>query len=210
MNIKVEILFLILGGIIRIVGTIASIWYFLTQDFKTDTLYYLCGSSIIAPPVVFCFATITYCILDCCKCNYTKTTYKLGLGIMITFGGPIGVPLFFYAIILSCNQSHTGDFYIIEGISRCTTLIESLFESLPQIAIQVYNNQLVNDWSELKISSIAISAVGVMYASYKLCHAVDKIQHYENASAEQAVSAVSNPTTNRKDDDNFEVYDQSI
>jgi hypothetical protein len=211
MNLKLEVLLLILGGLLRITSTGSSIWYFLTQDFPERFLYYLCGSFIIAPSVVFVLLTISLVLIDCCKRDFSKIHFKAGLGLMISLGGPLGVPLFVYAFILSTSSHHTGDFYIIEGLSRSTTLVEALFESLPQIAIQVYNNQIRNSWTPFTMASLTLSSLAIVYSFAKLCDAVDKINHYEIASAHVKTSVVpTGPNSDRKDyDDDCEVVEMS-
>ena len=84
-------------------------------------------------------------------------------------------PLFIYAILLAANDSHIGDIYIIEGFSRASSLVEAMFQSLPQIGKQFYNNQFNSNWSALKYFSICVSGLGIVYTCYKLCHALDKI-----------------------------------
>lgn len=183
MNLKFEIMLLIFGGIIRIVSVGVNLWYFLTQKFAQDYIMLLCGAFLIAPSAVFLLLTIVLSLVDVFKGNFGKVHFKLGLGLMITIGGPIGLPMFVYAGILAYSETHTGDFYIIEAISRSTSLVEALFESLPQIAIQFYNNAQLQTWETLQILSIVISVVSLFYTGYKLCFAVDKMQQYEIASA---------------------------
>ena len=212
MNLKVELLFLILGALLRLLGTATSIWYFVTQPFQSIILYYLCGAFIVAPSIVFFLLTLCLVSKDLCQCDFSQTLFKLGIGTMITFGGPFGVPLFVYAGLLACNASNTGDFFIIEGLSRSTTLVEAMFESLPQIVIQVFNNQAVGKWEPLKYCSLGISTLGVIYCCYKLCHAIDKIKQYENVSGQNKVFDINSVqiTDRRPDnDDQMEVYDLS-
>ncbi|OMJ92568.1 hypothetical protein SteCoe_4706 [Stentor coeruleus] len=183
MNLKLEIMLLILGGVIKIVSVSVNLWYFLTQKFAKEYIMLLCGTFLIAPSAVLLLLTIALSLVDVFKGKFGKVHFKLGLGLMITIGGPIGIPMFVYAGILAYSETHTGDFYIIEAISRSTSLVEALFGSLPQIAIQFYNNVQLQSWETLQILSITISVVSLIYTGYKLCFAVDKIQQYEMASA---------------------------
>jgi hypothetical protein len=132
---------------------------------------------------------------------------------MITLGGPIGLPLFVYAIVLGVNKSYSGDFYIVESLARSTTLVEALFESLPQLVLQVFNNHRNGHWNYYTWSSIIITSVGALYSFVKLCQALDKVQHFEQACQEkQSKNAVV--ATAPEGDENFrendcEVYDLS-
>ena len=117
---------------------------------------------------------------------------KLALGLLITLGGPIGAPLFVYAVLLAFNKSKTGDFHIIEGISKGTSLVEALFESLPQIVIQTMNNTENSTWMEpITIIPIGISSVCILWTLYKLCSAIDKVQQFETASSMKINSEIS-------------------
>ena len=162
-------------------------------------LYYLCGSFIIAPSVVLFLITILSISRDCCRCSF---------GI----GGPFGIPLFVYAFILAINDSNEGDFYIIEGLSRATSLVEALFESLPQICIQFYNNQYYGNWQPLRICSVSVSAIAIAYTCYKLCHAIDKIHQYEKSATELKTAHFDSKTISDRRIEaelELEVYDVS-
>ena len=100
MNIKIEILLLIAGGFLRIGSVASSVWYFLTQQFTSELLRYLCGLFIIAPSIVFLLLTVFLVIRDCCICSFEKTLFNLALGILISIGGPLGIPLFVYGYLL--------------------------------------------------------------------------------------------------------------
>lgn len=191
MNLKFEISLLIFGGILRLLGVGWNVWYYFNADFSEKAIEYACGAFLIAPSAVFLIITITSALSDCFRCKFSKTHYKIIFGLLLTVGGPIGAPLFVYAGILALsNSATTGDFHIIEAISKVTSLIESLFESLPQIALQVYNNMQTNSWQEpLKIIPIIVSLLGISYTIYKICNSVDKIRQYENASTIKDLSA---------------------
>lgn len=211
MNLKLEILLLILGGFLRIAGTATSIWYFLTQSFNPYYLYHLCGLFIILPSIVFLTLTIFLSSIYLCKKDLAQMKFTLGVGIMITLGGPIGLPLFVYAIVLGVNRSYSGDFYIVESLARSTTLVEVLFESLPEIVLQIFNNHRNGKWNYYTWTSIIVTSVGALYSFIKLCQALDKVQHFEQASQQkQKRSAVV--VTAPEGEDNFrendcEVYD---
>ena len=175
-------------------------------------LYYLCGSFIIAPSVVLFLITILSISRDCCRCSFGRIHFKLGLGLMIAIGGPFGIPLFVYAFILAINDSNEGDFYIIEGLSRATSLVEALFESLPQICIQFYNNQYYGNWQPLRICSVSVSAIAIAYTCYKLCHAIDKIHQYEKSATELKTAHFDSKTISDRRIEaelELEVYDVS-
>ncbi|OMJ95846.1 hypothetical protein SteCoe_564 [Stentor coeruleus] len=210
MNLKLEIMFLIFGGVMRIICVGVNLWYFLTQKFAKDYIMKLCGVFLIAPSAVFLSLTIILSLIDLFKGNFGKLHFKLGLGLMITIGGPIGLPMFVYAGILAFNETNKGDFYIIEAISRSTSLVEALFESLPQIAIQFYNNATLQTWAILQILSIVFSVLNIAYTGYKLCFAVDKMQQYEYATAKvkpESPVADSKTLSERRIEIDLEVYD---
>lgn len=210
MNLKFEIMLLVLGGVLRIIGVGVNVWYFITQKFTSTLTMQLCGAFLVAPSAIFLLLTVTLSTLDLCKFRFKKVPFKLGLGLLITFGGPLGIPLFVYAGLLACSESNTGDFYIIEAISRGTSLIEALFESLPQVVIQFYNNTQLQTWKALQITSITISVLGITYTGYKLCNALDKMQHYEQASAKVQPESVDSKTlSERKIASDLQVYDIS-
>lgn len=205
MNLKLEISLLILGGILRLLGVGWNVWYYFTQEFQSSLLKLLCGLSLIAPSVVFLFITFISILSDCLKGRFSEILQKLGIGLMITVGGPFGLPLFVYAGLLIFNNSRTGDFHVIEGISKATSLIEALFESIPQVGLQVYNNLNTNGWNDpLKIAPICFSVLCVAYTVYKLCHALDKMQQYESAHSMRIKPQTSDikTATARKSKDN--------
>lgn len=222
MNIKLEILFLILAGFLRIASTATSIWYLLTQHFSPSYLYQLCKLFIVLPSLVFFILTTVLCLFNLCSKQYTRLKFNLSVGLLIALGGSLGIPLFVFAIILGVNKSYSGDFYIIESLARSTTLVQVLFDSLPQILIQIFNNQNNRGWNYYTWASIGITSVGALYSFIKLCHALDKIQHFEQASqnispkkkdpvkgkSQVVVTAHENEESNKNNND-VEVYDYS-
>lgn len=205
MNLKFEISLLILGGILRILGVGWNIWYYYHAEFSSKAIEYACGAFLIAPSVVFLLITFMVTISDCVKCTFARTHYKFGFGLLIAIGGPIGLPLFAYAWLLAYNKSTTtGDFHIIEAISKVTSLIESMFESLPQVGLQVYNNLETNAWDDpLNIIPIVVSLLCTAYTVYKICSSIDKIRQYENASNHKELSGNKiEPNTNKSGNSN--------
>lgn len=201
MNLKVEISLLVLGGILRILCVGWNCYYCYNTESTILNFRYICYSFVAAPSGVFLLITLISIIFDLFKCRFSKILFKLGGGLLIAVGGPLGIPLFVYAVTLAMNDSHTGDFHIIDAIVRVTSLIESVFESLPQIALQVYNNNKMNLWkTPVKCVPIILSVLGIAYTVYKLCFSLDKVQQYESAVSLKIRPSISDDkvTTARK------------
>jgi hypothetical protein len=182
MNLKFEIMLLFIGGLMQILSQLSHIWYLLSQSFKNNTLYYLCGSFIIAPSVVFFLLTFTTLCTNCFKSNLDGLIFKVGLGLLITIGSPFGLPQFVYAVILSKSKPNEEDLNILEGIVKGTSLVEALFESIPLLGLQFYNNQQQNQWNLVGIFSVSSNACCIIYTCYKLCKSLDDMRQYEIAS----------------------------
>ena len=210
MELKLEITLLLFGGILAMLGTSVNVWYFITQTVDSLLIYYLCGLFIIAPSVIFLLLTIGVLLHDCCRGNWDVMPSKLGLGLLLAIGGPLGLPLFIYGIILAIATPDEGDMFIIQGLSRASSLVEALFHSLPQVGLQFYNNQVNHSWSELKYCSICVSVLSIAYTCYKLCHALDQLQNYDSSTAVIKNEPSDGRTiVERKADDELEVYDMS-
>ena len=210
MGLKIEIILLLFGGMLAMLGTSVNVWYFITQTVDSLLIYYLCGFFIIAPSVIFLLLTIGVLLRDCCKGNWSIMPFKLGLGLILAIGGPLGVPSFIFAIVLAMSTPSAGDIFIIQGLSRASSLVEALFHSLPQTCLQAYHNQVNHSWSELKYCSICVSVLSIAYTCYKLCHALDQLQNYDSSTAVIKNEPSDGRTiVERKADDELEVYDMS-
>ena len=208
MNLKFEISLLVFGGLLRVLCVGWNCYYCYNTESTIENFRYICYSFVAAPSGIFLLITFISIIVDLAKCRFSKILLKLGVGFLIAIGGPLGIPLFVYAVILAMNDSHTGDFHIIDVIVRVTSLIESVFESLPQIALQVYNNNKMQLWrEELKLVSIILSVLGIAYTVYKLCFSLDKVQQYESAVSLKIRPSISDDkvTTSRKSNRNSEL-----
>jgi hypothetical protein len=212
MNLKIEISLLVLGGILRILCVGWNFYYCFKSEFYFDDFRAICFTFIAAPSALFIIITIILISIDIFKCRFNKVLFKIGLGLLIAVGGPLGAPLFVYAVLLAINDSRTGDFHIIDSIARVTSLIESLFESLPQIALQIYNNNKMQLWNDnLKMISIILSVFGIFYTIYKLCSSVDKVQMYESAVSLKIRPSVTNEkvSTSRKSNINSDLHNDN-
>ena len=124
-------------------------------------------------------------LTDCCK-RHSFSCFKLTLFTLFIIGDSIGANYFVFTGIL-CNSSiYSGDFYIIDGMFRASSLINALFQSTPQIVLQVYNNQQIDNWNLLTIISIGSSTLSLLYTCTKLAYSLDKISQYEIASVNYA------------------------
>ena len=220
MNVKLEIILICFGGILRIIDIGSDIWYVLTQEFNSIYVFYAFIGSLVAPSGILVLVYITVVIADSCK-GHSFSCFKLVLFTLFIIGDSIGANYFVFAGVLCNTTFFSGDFYIVDGMFRASSLINSLFQSTPQIVLQVYNNQQVDNWSILTIVSIGSSALSMLYTCTKLVYSLDKMQQYEIASADFATYGkrdvkVSNVTTSRQvksasaeDCNNDDIYDNS-
>ena len=210
MELKLEITLLLFGGILAMLGTSVNVWYFITQTVDSLLIYYLCGLFIIAPSVIFLLLTIGVLLHDCCRGNWDVMPSKLGLGLLLAIGGPLGLPLFIYGIVLAIATPDEGDMFIIQGLSRASSLVEALFHSLPQVGLQFYNNQVNHSWSELKYCSICVSVLSIVYTCCKFCYALDQLQNYERTASPVKPEVVEGRTNiERRVDEELEIYNAS-
>lgn len=181
MNLKLEVVFMFFGGLIRLVVIIADIWYLLTIDYHSDLFYYFAVASLVAPSFIMMVIYISAMLCDCCSGQFSS--FKLYIALLFILGDTIGVNYFIFTVVLCTSKMRSGDFFIVEGIFRAGSMINSVFQSMPQLILQVYNNEKLQHWSLFSIFSVGISALSLVYNCTKLVHAIDKIGQFESISA---------------------------
>lgn len=179
MKLKYEILLMFLGGLLRLCDLGSDVWYLMTQNMKKKLFFQISIASLAAPSIVLIIIYIFICISDCCK-SKSFSKFKLCLFLLFIFGDSLGLNYFMFTFVFICSETLKGDFYVIDVLFRSTALINGLFHSIPQICLQVYNNQLSNNWNILTMVSISLSGLSLVYTLVKLVYAIDKVQQYES------------------------------
>lgn len=218
MNLKLEIALMFLGGLIRLLAIGSNIWYLITQHINSTELRYVAMISLIAPTaIMFVFYSIVL-VIECI--NKELTSERIWIILLFVIGDSIGLNYFVFTVILCYSNILSGDFYVIDSMFRSAALFNSLFQSMPQIVYQVYNNQLINSWGVFTIFSIGISSVSLLYTITKLVYSIDKVKQFNKVMNLNGNTEVRNSTNvkNSKGDiivstDNQneeEIYNQSI
>ncbi|OMJ87152.1 hypothetical protein SteCoe_11151 [Stentor coeruleus] len=180
MNLKLEILLLFLGGLIRIIVFAADIYYLIIISYKGTYTYYIAFTSLFAPSIVQFFVYIYLVISD--LINHRFSMLKLLVALLFVLGDSLGINYFVFSIILCSNTVTDGDFYIVEVLIKSSALINSLFQSMPQIIVQIYNNHIMRNWTIFNIFSVGATCSSMIYTIFKLSYAVDKVKQYEVAA----------------------------
>lgn len=152
MNLKLEILLLFLGGLIRIIVFGADIYYLIIVSYKGTYTYYIAFSSLFAPSIVLSSVYVYLVISD--LINHHFSMLKLLVALLFVLGDSFGINYFVFSIILCANTVTDGDFYIVEALIKSSALVNSLFQSMPQIIVQIYNNHIMENWTIFNIFSI--------------------------------------------------------
>lgn len=177
MNLKFEISLLFLGGFIRILVIVSDIWYLTTQNIKSPELKYVAILSLIAPTVIMLVVYSIILVIECTKNEVT--TERIQIIFLFVIGDSMGINYFVFTYILCHSNILSGDFYIIDNMFRSAALVNSLFQSMPQIVYQAYNNQIINNWGIFNIFSIGISTVSLFYTITKLVYSIDKMKQFD-------------------------------
>lgn len=195
MNLKLEIRLLFLGGFIRLIVFASDIYYLFSIPYQNTPALYVAFFSLFAPNAILLLICIYLLIIDIYKRRFSIS--KLLIALLFIIGDSIGLNYFIFTIILCSSDMSNGDFYIIDALFRACSLIDSLFQSMPQIVVQIYNNQIMGNWAIFNIFSIGISVVSLIYTIIKITYAIDKVQQYEKAAS--GISQVIPSATSSKE-----------
>lgn len=218
MNLKLEIALMFLGGLIRLLAIASNIWYLISQNINSTELRYVAISSLVAPTAIMLVFYSIVLVVECAKKELTSE--RIWIILLFVVGDSIGLNYFVFTFILCYSNILSGDFYVIDSMFRSAALFNSLFQSMPQIVYQVYNNQLINSWGVFTIFSVGISSVSLVYTITKLVYSIDKVRQFDKVmnlggstevrtsnSVKKSEGAIIISTDNQNED---EVYNQSI
>lgn len=200
------------AGIFRCFDFCTDIYYALSSEFQSEYLHYLAIVFICAPSVIFICLFVYLGLPDLFKCNCSHFSVKLGLGVMFAVLEPTGLLICIFGILLTTTSLKKVEFYVAEGITRSAGFVEGIFESLPQLVIQTYNNMLNDDWSLVNIVSMLLSGGGFLYTCVRLVYALDMIKSHEAIETEIAVKRDEEPANHLSTHHNEEeeVYQLSV
>lgn len=196
MNLKFEISLLFLGGMIRIIVMGSDIWYLISQSIGSKTLWYIGISSLVAPTVVM---IVVYSVILCKECLQKQvSSERLQIILLFVIGDSIGLNYFVFTFILCHSNILSGDFYIVDSMFRSAALVNCLFQSMPQLVYQAYNNQIYGKWEIFPIFSVGISTISLFYTITKLVYAIDKVKQFEKVVNMGSDTQVHSSRSNNK------------
>jgi hypothetical protein len=196
MNLKLEIVLLFLGGMIRLIVISTDIWYLIKGPINSGIFWYIGIASLFAPTAIMLMIYSVVLIKECK--NHQVTSERFQIIILFVIGDSIGLNYFVFTFILCRSDILSGDFYIIDSMFRSAALINSLFQTMPQIVYQALNNQIYNNWKIFPIFSIGISTISLFYTITKLVYAIDKVKQFEKVSNIGSETQVQSTRSNKK------------
>lgn len=180
MDLKIDIMLIIIGGLIRAADIISDLSYIATSDFDHIYLYYACwATTFITPGIMLCI-TIFNTFKQIYAGSYLKAIKTFGLGVLFTVLDPIGILLLISAVVVYCIKSEKEVRAYIEITSKLTGFLEAMTESIPQIVIQLSNNLAIGEWSIIGIVSIFISISSILYSLFRLFYLYYQYTHHED------------------------------
>lgn len=93
---------------------------------------------------LFIITTISF-LRSLCNPNANFLMGRLCLGFIICIGEPIALAIFIFGITLLRIKATDRDFYMVDALARASSMIDGILESFPQLIIQSYNNNQLDN-----------------------------------------------------------------
>ena len=139
-------LIFIISGIIRIGDIVTNILYLATTKFYNKNIYILVIVANIAPTSLILLFMILMALLE--QRNLRDCCNHIFFGFFFTVLSPSGISKLIFGWILLFQTESETDFKNkkknIEFLSKSYDVVACLFDSLPQVALQAYNNTMMN------------------------------------------------------------------
>lgn len=129
------------GGAVRALDFGTDVYYWYSQEFSPEWLKTLCLVSLAFPSLILFMVALYLALQELCGNNKKKCAYSVIFGLLLAIFDPLGIILCFFGCMLFTIKKKQ-DFYIVDGLMRATGFVEGIFESLPQMVLQSYNNQI--------------------------------------------------------------------
>ncbi len=161
----------------------SDILYLITGDFYNRTIYALCIVFVVLPPYLYLGYTINAIV------KKHKATTKVTQGACDELT-TIFFPFYSLCSLAAAIEDITLVFFIIASpllgelklllflekrfgytmveLTIHMQVIESLFESIPQLILQVVNSQLLHTWSFISVISVFASIISIVYTFTKV------------------------------------------
>ncbi|OMJ71460.1 hypothetical protein SteCoe_30326 [Stentor coeruleus] len=182
--------FLILG-LLRAFDLITDIAYLKLSNFYNIYLYYGSIACLFAPSIIITISNF----LTCCYSVRKLSDFcsQLLYYFFILFCYPSGLSGVFYFFVLICYtapskdtkdieaiKKHKEKMHSIKYIDKICKISELIFKCIPQMMIQIYNNEYANAWTAIAYLSIVASILSSLSTFFSFCSMIDKEIKYEN------------------------------
>ena len=165
-------LLIICSGLLRFADFVSDWTYLFTQDFESVSIQAACLVFLLLPTLIF-LGIGGFSLYRQSAEAYLSFCTRLTLWCSLAVLEPLGAVLMLYGALLGWIREK-GREAEVEVFIRFSGLVEGLFESMPQLIIQTYNNWALNNWNVFTVASLVLSIVGFFFGLYKLVKAMDE------------------------------------
>ena len=149
---------------------VSDILYILFSDFYNETLKEAAIAFVLVLPSMVYMAVAFLIVIYDNKKKLLRFSFLLYWLIV----GPLIAP--FFPLLFGFRKAIKKDNRVFFKIS----IIEFLFESLPQVIIQGYNNSMTNNWSVLSRVSLSFSIINLFRGGYVFTRMFDNDKEFQD------------------------------
>lgn len=179
MNFKRELRLLFIIGATKLITLICCIIYMLLvkyQSLKTENIAYYSFFG----PISFQILLYVYLLFSDTKNKrfYLTRFYQV---LLFVLGDFFGVNYFVFSLCFNTTQVKHGDFSLLSAVFWSSLIFNSVFQMIPQIATQTYNNCLLSNWNNFNIFTVCISGFYIILTVVGYRYIIAKEEEYKNA-----------------------------
>ena len=170
---KKECVLLIIGGILKLFDGSSDIIYVSTQSYYSSTLFNLTIIFFFAPSIVLLILYSISSIVQILEGDRKLLKINTIIFFTLLFGEPFGIASLAYGIAYSFKKPGIEK-DSVQFMCKLTAILNSLFELVPEIILQIYNSGQLKEISPILIVSCICSGLNILYSFIRIFYDYDK------------------------------------
>lgn len=164
--------YLITGAVLRLFDVVTDVIYVATQEFGNTSLFSACILFLIVSSVVLSIIFAVSLAMQKKASSQIKIGKESLFYLFIIIGEATGLSLLF-AIFFAVkkNPAKKSEFFFI---AKMASIVNTFFQSMPQIMLQTYNSGQLELYNGIFIASCTCSGIYILFSFLRLIKIYDR------------------------------------
>ena len=166
---KVDEIYLVIGGILRMFDIIADLLYLSTQQFNSIDIFYLSAAFLILPSIILIIIFSISIGIQKQSCSDISVRKEILRYVIILVSELAGLSWIFYGIMKKVGEKDVN----YKFISKMVAIVFIFFDSMPELILQTYNAGETRIINGFFYASCIFSACYIIFSIFRIIKTLD-------------------------------------